>query len=43
VCAITLRVEASIFRTAPQQGQVTSKLDSRFTTRDHTAIEVSAA
>src|SRR5208282_2005293 len=29
VCAMMLRVEASIFMTAPQQGQVTSKLDSR--------------
>src|SRR5208282_210189 len=43
VCAMMLRVAASIFITAPQQGQVTSKLDSReldsrFTTRDHTAI-----
>jgi hypothetical protein len=27
-----LRVAASIFMTAPQQGQVTSKLDSRFAT-----------
>jgi len=43
VCAITLRVAASIFMTAPQQGQVTSKLASRFTTRDHTAIRLSAA
>src|SRR5580698_865040 len=48
VCAIMLRVDASIFRTAPQHGQVTSKLDSReldlcFTTGDHTAIPISAA
>src|SRR5208282_6526409 len=47
VCAMMFRVDASIFMTAPQQGQVTSKLDSRdlvsrFTTRDHTAIEASA-
>jgi hypothetical protein len=42
VCAMMLRVAASIFMTAPQQGQVTSKLDSRFTTGDHTAIHVSA-
>src|SRR5208283_4449606 len=40
VCAMMLRVDASIFMTAPQQGQVTSKLesrelDSRFTTREH--------
>ncbi len=40
VCAMMLRVAASIFMTAPQQGQVTSKLDSRFTTGDHTAIFV---
>src|SRR6266852_5672913 len=48
VCAIMPRVAASIFMTAPQQGQVTSKLDSRkldspFTTGDHTAIHVTAA
>jgi hypothetical protein len=33
VCEMTARVEASIFINAPQQGQVTSKLDSRFATR----------
>jgi Tfp pilus assembly protein PilN len=43
VCAMMLRMAASIFMTAPQQGQVTSKLDSRkldsrFTTGDHIAI-----
>src|SRR5271154_4109585 len=48
VCAMMLRVAGSIFITAPQQGQVTSKLDSlewdlRFTTRDHIAIQVIAA
>jgi hypothetical protein len=49
VCEITLRVAASIFMSAPQQGQLTSKLDSRFAIAlvalrlsDHTAIHVSA-
>ena len=40
VCAMMLRVAVSTFMTAPQQGQVTSKLvsrnlDSRFTTRSY--------
>src|ERR1035438_2950527 len=43
VCAMMPRVAESIFMTAPQQGQITSKLDSRFTTRDHTAIRITAA